>query len=131
VQVSGFIKAIGNNIYSGWTRIDAGTTFQPVEGQDGGLLSSTVTNNGTLRLVRQDALFTFPGPIVGSGRVQIGANAVNTGVVTLTGSNSYTGGTFIGGNTLMLGDNANPGFGSITGNVQFVNNFTIGQDDLR
>jgi autotransporter-associated beta strand protein len=90
-----------------------------------------VTNNGTLRLVRQDALMTYAGPITGSGRVQIGANNVNFGVITLTGTNTYTGGTFIGGNTLVLGDGINPGFGTITGAVQFVNNFTLGQDNAR
>ena len=98
VQGGGFIKAIGNNTYTGWTRIDSGTTFQPIEGQDGALATSVVTNNGTLRLVRQDALFTYAGHIVGTGRVQIGANNVNVGVITLTGTNTYTGGTFIGDN---------------------------------
>jgi fibronectin-binding autotransporter adhesin len=131
VQGGGFIKAIGNNTYEGWTRIDANTTFQPRQGQDGTLISSVVTNNGTLRLVSQDALFTYPGPIVGTGRVQIGANAVNFGVITLTGTNTYSGGTFIGGNTLVLGDGVTPISGSIAGNVQFVNNFTLGQDNAR
>ena len=68
VQGGGFIKAIGNNTYTGWTRIDANTTFQPREGQDGALASPVVTNNGTLRLVRQDALFTYAGPISGRAR---------------------------------------------------------------
>jgi autotransporter-associated beta strand protein len=82
-------------------------------------------------MVRQDALITYPGQIWGSGRVQIGANNVNVGVITLTGSNSYTGGTFIGDNTLVLGDGATTGSGAIAGNIQFVNNFTIAQDNPR
>ena len=131
VQGGGFIKAIGNNTYTGWTRIDFGTTFQPREGQAGTLVSSVVTNNGTLRLVSQDALFTYPGPIVGTGRVQIGANNVNVGVITFTGTNTYTGGTFIGGNDLVLGDGVTPGAGSIVGNVLFVNNFIFAQDNPR
>ena len=131
VQGGGFIKAIGANTYTGWTRIDANTTFQPKEGQDGALVSSVVTNNGTLRLVAQDATFTYPGPIVGTGKVQIGANNVNVGVMTLTGTNTYTGGTFIGDNTLVLGDGANAGSGTMAGNVQFVNNFTLAQDNPR
>jgi autotransporter-associated beta strand protein len=130
VQGGGFIKAIGNNTYSGWTRIDPATTFQPIEGQAGGLLSSAVTNNGTLRLVSQ-ATFSYSGPIVGSGRLQIGANNFNVGVITLTGANTYTGGTFIGANTLVLGDGFTPVAGSIAGNVQFVNNFTFAQDNPR
>lgn len=130
VQGGGFIKAIGNNTYLGWTRIDANTTFQPIEGQDGTTYSFVITNNGTLRLVTQN-IFTYPGPIVGTGRVQIGANAVIGSVTTLTGTNTYTGGTFIGGNELVLGDGSTPRSGEIAGNVQFVNNFTLGQDAPR
>jgi autotransporter-associated beta strand protein len=123
VQGGGLIKVLCySGGYTGWTRIDSGTTFQPREGQDGLLASSAVTNNGTLRLVSQDALFTYAGPIRGSGRVQIGANILN-GVITLTGTNTYTGGTFIEGNQLVLGDNATPGAGAIAGNVRFVNSF--------
>jgi autotransporter-associated beta strand protein len=128
----GTIKAIGANSYAGWTRIDANTTLFAREGQDGALLSSVITNNGTLRLVEQNSPgFTYSGPIFGSGRVQVGANNVNVGQVVLLGTNTYTGGTFIGGNELILGDGANIGFGSITGNVQFVNNFTTSQDNPR
>lgn len=131
VEGGGFIKSIGANTYSGWTLIGANTLFQPLEGQDGGLASSVVTNNGILRLVRQDATITYNGPIVGTGKLQIGANNVNVGVITLTGSNSYTGGTFIGDNQLTLGDGSTPGAGAITGNVVFTNNFTIAQDNTR
>lgn len=134
LQGGGTIKAIGNNSYSGWTRIDANTTFFCREGQDGTLLSSAVTNNGTMRIVEQNTAatgFIYSGPIVGTGRVQVGANNNNVGQVTLTGTNSYTGGTLIGGNELILGDNATAGFGTIAGNIQFVNNFTTSQDNPR
>ena len=47
------------------------------------------------------------GPHRRAGRVQIGANNVNVGQITFTGTNTYTGGTFIGDNELILGDNAN------------------------
>jgi fibronectin-binding autotransporter adhesin len=134
----GTIKAVGNNSYSGWTFIDANTTFFCREGQDGFLVSPVITNSGTLRIVSQDGAFTYAGNIVANavagsnaGRVQIGANNVNVGVITFTGTNTYSGGTFIGDNTLVLGDNSTPLAGQIIGNVQFVNNFTIGQDNPR
>ena len=104
-QGGGTIKAIGANSYTGWTRIDGNTTFFCREGQDGALASSVVTNNGTLRIVDQNNPgFSYGGPITGSGRVQIGANNVNIGLMTLTGTNDYSGGTFIGGNQLVLGN---------------------------
>lgn len=132
VQGGGFQKFIGANTYTGWTRIDSGSIFQPCEGNTGGLASSVVTNNGVLRLVRQDnGVFSYSGNIVGSGSVQVGANNGNAGDVTLTGSNSYTGGTFIGDNAVILGDNANPGSGAFLGNVTFTNNWQTGDDNPR
>jgi autotransporter-associated beta strand protein len=132
VQGGGFIKAIGNNTYTGWTRIDANTTLQPSEGQDGALASSVVTNNGTLRLTRQNA-FTYAGNIYGnSGRLQIGANNFNPGTMNLTGTSMvFSNGIFIGDNELILGDGITPLSGSMTGNVTFVNNFTTVDDNLR
>jgi fibronectin-binding autotransporter adhesin len=131
-QGGGTIKAIGNNSYTGWTRIDSGTTFFCREGQDGTLFTSVITNNGTLRMVEQNTPgITYGGAIVGTGRVQAGANNINVGVMILTGTNTYSGGTLIGGNELRLGDNLNAGAGSIVGNVQFVNNFTTSQDNPR
>jgi fibronectin-binding autotransporter adhesin len=132
IQGGGFQSFIGANSYTGWTRIDANTTLKVSDGNTGTLTSSVVTNNGTLRLVRQDVgVFTYGGPIVGTGRLQVGANNNNVGDMTLTASNSFTGGIFIGGNTLILGDNLNPGSGAFVGNVTFVNNFQTGDDQGR
>jgi autotransporter-associated beta strand protein len=124
------IKAIGANSYTGWTRIDSGSTFQPAEGNTGGLTSSAVTNNGTLVLIRQDnGVFIYGGPIVGSGKLIVDANNVNSGDVTLTGGCTYTGGTFIGDNGLIVGDGATSG--SITGNVIFTNSTQGPNDNTR
>lgn len=137
VRGGGFIKAIGNNTLSGWVQINANTTFQPVEGQDGAMNTfSVITNNGTLRLVRQDATVTYANNIVGLGKLQIGANNVNVGVITLTGTNNwFDAGVFIGDNTLVLGDGGTSGSGNLiinpTNSVQFVNNFTLAQDNTR
>lgn len=132
VQGGGRIKAIGANTYTGWTRIDSGSTFQPCEGNTGQLLSSVVTNNGTLMLVRQDnGVFIYTGAIVGSGRLLKGLNNFNPGDVTLLGTNTYTGGTFIGGGPLILGDGGTPVSGQIVGNVTFTNNFDTSDDQPR
>jgi fibronectin-binding autotransporter adhesin len=128
----GTIKAIGANSYSGWTLIDTNATFFVSEGQTGTLLSSAMTNHGTLRIVSQDTHFSYAGPIVGIGRVQIGVNNNNVDAVsTFTGTNAYTGGTFIGGDALQLGDGVTPGAGAIVGNVVFTNNFTTADDNNR
>ena len=117
----GTLQAIGNNSYTGWTQIDPGATFQACSGPVGGLASSVVTNNGTLLLIRQDA-FTYSGNIVGSGSVIKACNNGNFGIVTLGGSNTYTGGTFIIGGEILLPDG-----GSIIGNVFLTNDYAHNQ----
>jgi fibronectin-binding autotransporter adhesin len=122
VEGGGFFGMYGQpasgGTYTGWTFIAAGSTYQPCEGQGGVLDSSVVTNNGELLLVRQDnAVFIYPGDIVGTGMVVKGDNNPNAGDVTLTGTNTYTGGTLIDGGSIILGDNSVIGAGSIVGTV--------------
>jgi len=122
VRGTGIVKAIGANSYTGWTSIEPGATFWPAEGNTGGLVSSVVTNNGTLKLVRQDNLvFVYSNNIVGSGRVVRDVNNDNVGDVTFLGNNTYTGGTWISGGILILGDGFSPNAGSIVGDVLFTN----------
>ena len=130
VTGGGTITDIGANSYSGWTLINSGSTFNPCQGNVGALASSVVTNNGTLLLIRQDnSVFIYPGPITGSGKVVVDANNFNPGDVTLTGSNNYTGGTFIGDNGLIVDDGS--GNGWINGNVTFTNSSQVPNDNAR
>jgi len=118
----GLFQAEGLNTYTGWTLINPGATFQPCTGNEGQLLSSVVTNNGTLKLVRQDwGVYGYTNNIVGSGRVWKDVNNFNAGDAMLLGTNTYTGGTFIAGGGLVLGDGVTPGAGSIVGGVTFTN----------
>ncbi|MGD0252067.1 MAG: autotransporter-associated beta strand repeat-containing protein [Verrucomicrobiota bacterium] len=118
----GLFQAEGPNSYTGWTLINSGATFQPCTGNEGSLISSVVTNNGTLKFVRQDwGIYGYTNNIVGTGRVWKDVNNFNAGDVTLLGTNTYTGNTFIAGGGLVLGDGATPGLGSIVGSVMFTN----------
>jgi fibronectin-binding autotransporter adhesin len=134
----GLTAAFAANTYTGWTLINSGSIFQPCTGNQGALVSSVITNNGILRLVRQDnGVFTYPGNIVGgTGILQVGANNFNPGDVTLTGQLTITNGIFIGANILILGDNSTPGSGSVSNllgktAVTFTNNFTTTDDNMR
>ena len=130
VTGGGKISATGGNTYSGWTLINANSTFNPCQGNVGALASSAVTNNGTLLLIRQDnGIFIYAGPISGSGKVVMDANNFNPGDATLTGNNTYTGGTFIGDNGLIVGDGSVNG--SIIGNVEFTNSTQVPNDNAR
>lgn len=115
----------GNAVnYTGWTQIDPGGTFQPCTGNTGaGFASSSITNNGSLVFISQNApaIFGVSNSIVGSGRIWVDTRNQNPGRVLLAGANTYTGGTFIGGGGLEIGDGITPGAGSIVGPVTFTN----------
>jgi autotransporter-associated beta strand protein len=116
------LAVIDNATYTGWTSIASGATFQPCYGNEGNFYSSVVTNSGTLLFIRQDnAVFGYSNNIVGSGKVVKDNNNANSGDVTLAGTNSYTGGTWIGGGGIIIGDGINSLAGSIVGPVIFTN----------
>jgi len=126
VRPGSFLKSISGNTYTGWTEIDPGGTFQPADGNAGSLSSPLMTNNGTLFMTRQDpGVFMYSGQIVGSGKVVKENNNQNSGDVTLAGiGNSYTGGTWIAGGGIILGDGTNAGAGWLLGNIIFTNTAT-------
>jgi len=122
---SGLVKLIGNNSYSGWTSISPGATLQLCEGNQGNTSTSVITNNGILKLVRQDyGVFFITNNILGSGSVYKDVNNPNDGDVGFLGQNTYAGGTYIAGGSIMLGDGGTAGAGSIVGSVLFTNTTT-------
>ncbi|EAP4688827.1 autotransporter outer membrane beta-barrel domain-containing protein [Salmonella enterica] len=97
----------GANSYTGGTLISSGTL---VATNVDALGSGDVTDNATLEL---NTGGTFDNAISGSG------NVVKSGVDTLTlsGSNSYTGGTTISGGTLVASNVEALGTGDVTNNA--------------
>jgi autotransporter-associated beta strand repeat len=106
---NGTLILTGENTYTGGTTIAAGT-LQIGDGNTSGSIDGDITNNGALIFNRSDAT-TYMGFISGTGSLtQAGA-----GVLTLTGENTYTGGTTIAAGTLQIGNGE--AAGSITGDV--------------
>ncbi|CAM4286055.1 Autotransporter domain-containing protein [Bordetella tumbae] len=96
----GTLVLTGNNTYGGGTTITSGT-LQLGNGGATGLITGNVANNGVLAFNRSDNV-TFGGAISGSGAVaQLGG-----GTTTLTGSNSYLGGTTISNGTIAMSASA-------------------------
>ncbi len=90
----GTLVLTGDNTYSGGTTVSAGT-LQLGSGGTTGSIVGNVTDNATLVFNRADDV-TFAGAISGSGAlVQAGP-----GTLTLTGANTYTGGTTVSAGTL-------------------------------
>jgi autotransporter-associated beta strand protein len=104
----------GANTYSGGTLISAGA----LQG-DTTSLQGAITNNG-LVIFDQSSDGTFASVISGTGAL----TKTNTGVLTLTDANTYSGGTMIGQGTLSIGNGGTTGSlaGLITNNATLVFN---------
>ncbi|WNL48364.1 autotransporter domain-containing protein (plasmid) [Dyella sp. BiH032] len=86
---AGTLTLTGTNTYAGGTSISRGT-LQIGDGGTTGTIVGPVANNGTLAFAHGDDL-SFSGAISGAGSVVQNG----TGTLTLSGANSYTGGTII------------------------------------
>jgi len=107
---AGVLQLTGANTYSGNTIISAGT-LQVGSGSTTGTLGSTgaILNNGILSINRSDA-FTISAPIAGTGSV----TKLAAGALTLSGNNSYSGGTTLNGGQIALGHISGLGTGALT-----------------
>ncbi|OYX62053.1 MAG: hypothetical protein B7Y88_14755 [Sphingomonadales bacterium 32-64-17] len=100
---SGTLTLAGSNSYTGGTTIAAGT----LQGNSASFGSGNVVNAGTL-VMNQTADGTLSNAVSGAGSfVKTGS-----GTLTLTGANSYTGGTTIATGTLQ-GNSASFGSGNV------------------
>ena len=106
---SGITILTGNNIYTGGTTISAGT-LQIGSGGNSGSVAGDIVDNSGLVFDRNNNL-TYGGVISGTGIL----TKSGAGILTLTGNNSFTGGTTITAGTLQIGNNGTSG--SIAGDV--------------
>ena len=93
---SGTLILTGANTFTGGTTIAAGT-LQVGNGGTTGSILGNVVDNGILAFNRSDNI-TFAGNISGSGSVLL----MSAGIVTFTGTNTYTGGLAVGGGGVIL-----------------------------
>ena len=89
----------GNNTYTGTTTISGGTLRVGDGGTSGSLGTGAVINNADLIFNRRDDV-TVGNNISGSGNI----TKSSTNKLTLTGTSTYTGATFIDSGTLQIGD---------------------------
>ena len=94
---AGTLVFAADNTYTNRTEINEGT-LQVGNGGTAGSIAGNVIDNGTLAFDRSDT-FTYAGNIWGSGAVE----QTGSGVTVMTGSNTYTGTTFVGSGTLRAG----------------------------
>ena len=97
-QGGGTLTLSGSNSHTGGTTINDGV-LQVGAGGTMGSIVGNVVNNAALTFNRSDA-YTSSGDISGTGYLEM----LGSGTLTLTGSNSYTGGTTITDGVLALGN---------------------------
>lgn len=108
---AGTLTFTANNTYTGQTTISGGV-LQIGNGGTTGAILGDVVNNSSLVFNRSNTL-TYGGTISGSG----GVTQAGGGVLTLSGTNSYMGGTTINSGTLAISADAN--LGDAAGSVTF------------
>jgi len=97
------------NTYTGVTTISSGT-LQLGNNTSAGSIAGNIVNDANLIFFRSDD-YTYSKIISGTG----GVTKTGTGILYLTGNNTYTGTTTISNGTLQLGNNTPTG--SVAGNI--------------
>ncbi|MGV1978738.1 autotransporter-associated beta strand repeat-containing protein [Agrobacterium sp. 22-210-1] len=106
---TGTLIVTGENTFTGGTTVAAGT-LRIGDGGTSGSIVGNVVDNASLVFDRSDAR-TFSGVISGDGQV----TKQGIGTLTLTGENTFTGGTTVAAGTLRIGNGGESGW--ILGNV--------------
>jgi autotransporter-associated beta strand protein len=91
----GTLTLAANNTYTGVTTVSGGT-LAIGNGGTTGWVTGNIVNNSAVSFRRSDAT-TYAGSISGTGQVVVNSVSGKQNLLTLTGNNSYTGGTQING----------------------------------
>ena len=111
-NASSRLTLAGNNSYSGNTTITNGTLEITTNGRlGGGNYSGNITNSGQF-VLGSNSNQTLSGQISGNGAI----TKNGTGILTLNGSNNYSGNTTINAGTVVIGNST--GLGA-SGNITF------------
>src|SRR4029077_21277132 len=110
----------GNSTYTGGTIISAGT-LQIGAGATTGSIVGNVGNNGILLFNRSDSV-AFGGVISGVGSL----TKDGLGTLTLTGANTYSGGTNLNGGIIAVNSDVNLGTGPLSFNGGTLEALTAG-----
>ena len=110
--VNGTLTLVANNTYTGTTTITSGTIQVGNNTTTGSLGAGSLTNNGNLAFYKSAAV-TYSAGLTGTGSV----SQNGSGVLTLSGDNSYQGGTFIADSKKIIVTSANALGGANSGLV--------------
>ena len=113
-QGSGAFTLLGASVYTGTTSVYGGT-LSIGSGGSGASIGDTsgvvLANNSTLAFNHADTV-AFAAPVSGNGSL----THAGSGMLTLSSTNTYSGGTTVSGGTLQLGSPLALGSGGLTAN---------------
>ncbi len=112
-----------DNSYAGGTTIATGSTLQLGLGGTTGSIEGAVSNYGSLTF-NHSGEFTFTNQVGGRGKLVISGQKK----VTLTGQNTYTGGTFVTNSVVSAANDA--AFGSDTGGLNLADSSLLLTGDV-
>jgi fibronectin-binding autotransporter adhesin len=113
VLTGGTVSVLGNNF-----------TVGSLTGSAGAVVSNNAAADGTITVGTDNSSATFGGTVADGAGGRLGLVKVGTGTLTLTGINSYSGGTTIVGGTLAVSRDAALGAGTVTGTAVSTLSFT-------
>ncbi|MCD1125452.1 autotransporter-associated beta strand repeat-containing protein [Jinshanibacter sp. LJY008] len=114
----GDLLLLGNNTYTGTTNINSGSNLQIGNGGTIGDYAGNITNNGQVTFNRSNDS-SYTGIISGSGYL----SKFGTGTLTLSGANTYQGGSQINFGTLVATQGNVLGTGIVNNNSTLELNF--------
>ena len=105
------LNTTGSGTGTGTVTVNSGANLTIGGGASGGSLSGNIINNATVEFAHSSDSYTYGGIISGTGVL----NKIGAGSLTLTGANTYGGGTSISNGSLTIGvTNALPTSTSVT-----------------
>jgi autotransporter-associated beta strand protein len=107
---NGAVTLSGNNTYTGATTINTGDKLQlGIGGATGSIGGGAISDGGTLLIERNNAV-TLTNAISGAGALE----QFGTGVTSIDGANTYSGGTILSAGTLAIGNGGALGTGTVS-----------------
>ena len=92
-------------------------SFANLSGGSGNIQNGHASNASTIAVGSDNSSTAYSGTLTNGSTAALGLTKTGSGLLALSSSNSYSGGTTVSGGTLQLGNNSSLGTGGLTANA--------------